>query len=129
MVLILVLYIVAAAVNLYIPRVAIDHKLPKKTPLYILHDFWHSFRLLWRDPLGQVSLAVTTLFWGAGVTLRLIVLTWAEVALKFDLAEGHPAHRGHRGGHRRSVQCWPPASCRCNGRSRCCRWASSWAWR
>ena len=85
MVLILVLYVVAAVVNLYIPRVAIDHKLPKKTPLYILHDFWHSFRLLWRDPLGQVSLAVTTLFWGAGVTLRLIVLSWAAVALKFDL--------------------------------------------
>jgi MFS family permease len=85
MVLILLLYVVAAAVNLYIPRVAIDHKLPKKTPLYILHDFWHSFRLLWRDPLGQVSLAVTTLFWGAGVTLRLIVLSWAAIALKFDL--------------------------------------------
>ena len=85
MVLILVLYVVAAVINLYIPRVAIDHKLPKKTPLYILHDFWHSFRLLWRDPLGQVSLAVTTLFWGAGVTLRLIVLSWAAIALKFDL--------------------------------------------
>jgi MFS transporter, LPLT family, lysophospholipid transporter len=85
MVLVLVLYVVAALVNLYIPRVAIDHKLPKKTPLYILHDFWHSFRLLWRDPLGQVSLAVTTLFWGAGVTLRLIVLSWAAIALNFDL--------------------------------------------
>ncbi len=82
---ILVLYIVAATVNLYIPRVAIDHKLPKKTPVYILQDFWHSFRLLWRDPLGQVSLAVTTLFWGAGATLRLIVLSWAAIALNFDL--------------------------------------------
>jgi MFS family permease len=82
---ILVLYIVAATINLYIPRVAIDHKLPRKTPGYILHDFWHSFRLLWRDPLGQVSLAVTTLFWGAGATLRLIVLSWAAMALDFDL--------------------------------------------
>jgi hypothetical protein len=41
--------------------------------------------LLWRDPLGRVSLAVTTLFWGAGATLRLIVLSWAALALKFDL--------------------------------------------
>jgi MFS family permease len=82
---ILLLYFLAAVINLYIPRVALDHKLPKKTPLYILHDFWHSFRLLWRDPLGQVSLAVTTLFWGAGATLRLIVLTWAALALNFDL--------------------------------------------
>lgn len=82
---ILGLYVIAAAINLYIPRVAIDHKLPKRTPLFILQDFWHSFRLLWRDPLGQVSLAVTTLFWGAGATLRLIVLSWAALALNFDL--------------------------------------------
>ncbi len=33
-VVILVLYVIAAVINLYIPRVAIDHKLPKKTPLY-----------------------------------------------------------------------------------------------
>ena len=82
---ILGLYFVAAVFNLYIPRVAPDHKLPKKNVLYILHDFWHCFKLLWRDPLGQVSLAVTTLFWGVGATLRLIVLAWAAVVLKFGL--------------------------------------------
>jgi len=81
---ILLLYLIAAGINLYIPRVAIDHKLPRKTLPYILRDFAHSFRLLWRDPLGQVSLAVTTLFWGAGATLRLIILPWAALALKFD---------------------------------------------
>jgi MFS family permease len=80
---IVLLYLTAAAINLYIPRVAIDHRLPKKTPVYILQDFWHCFRLLWRDPLGQMSLAVTTLFWGAGATLRLIVLAWAATVLNF----------------------------------------------
>jgi len=82
---ILGLYFTAAIINLYIPRVALDHKLPKKDPLYLLHDFWHCFKLLWRDPLGQVSLAVTTLFWGVGATLRLIILAWAAVVLKFGL--------------------------------------------
>ncbi len=82
---VLFIYLAAGLITLYIPRVAIDHKLPKKTPLYILHDFWHAFRQLWRDPLGQVSLAVTTLFWGAGATLRLIVLSWAALVLNFDL--------------------------------------------
>ena len=82
---ILFFYCVAALVNLYIPKVAIDHKLPKRNLFYIMQDFWHSFRLLWRDPLGQVSLAVTTLFWGAGATLRLIVLAWASIALNFSL--------------------------------------------
>ena len=83
--LIFVLYVVAAAINLYIPKVAIDHKLPKRTLLFVLQDFWHSFRLLWRDPLGQVSLAVTTLFWGAGATLQFIVLKWAEKSLNMPL--------------------------------------------
>ena len=78
------IYIGASIVNLYIPRVALDHKLPRKTPLYILQDFWHCLKLLWRDPLGQVSLAVTTLFWGAGATLRFIVLKWAGERLHFN---------------------------------------------
>ena len=82
---ILGIYLLAAIVNLYIPRVAIDHKLPRRSPVYILQDFSHSFRLLWRDPLGQVSLAVTTLFWGAGATLRLIVLVGAGAVLHFGL--------------------------------------------
>jgi LPLT family lysophospholipid transporter-like MFS transporter len=84
---VLAIYVVAAAVNLYIPRVAIDHKLPKKTPLYIMQDFWRCLSVLWRDPLGQVSLAVTTLFWGAGASLRLIVLEWAGPALGFTLSK------------------------------------------
>lgn len=80
-----ILYLAAAIANLLIPRLPIDHKLPNKSPLYILHDFWHSFRLLWRDPLGQVSLAVTTLFWGVGSTLRLLIIAWAALNLKYGL--------------------------------------------
>ncbi|MEW6119089.1 MAG: lysophospholipid transporter LplT [Pseudomonadota bacterium] len=79
------LYFAAAFVNLFIPRLPIDHRLPSKSPRYILHDFWHSFVLLWRDPLGQVSLAVTTLFWGVGATLRLLIIAWAALNLKYGL--------------------------------------------
>jgi len=42
---------------------------------------------LWRDPLGQISLAVTTLFWGAGATLQFIVIEWARSALGFNLSQ------------------------------------------
>jgi LPLT family lysophospholipid transporter-like MFS transporter len=79
------LYLAAAIANVFIPRLPIDHKLPSKSPLYVLHDFWHSFMLLWRDPLGQVSLAVTTLFWGVGATLRLLIIAWAALNLKYGL--------------------------------------------
>ncbi|MFO1205371.1 MAG: lysophospholipid transporter LplT [Burkholderiales bacterium] len=84
-VVILGIYVLAAVFNLFIPLVPIDHKLPKRNPWFLLRDFTHCFWLLWKDPLGQVSLAVTTLFWGAGATLRLIILTWAATALKFNL--------------------------------------------
>lgn len=85
LIVIVLLYFAAAGFNLYIPRVAIDHRMPKRNPLYALHDFWHSFAALWRDPQGQVSLAVTTLFWGAGATMRLVVIAWAATALNFGL--------------------------------------------
>ncbi len=84
---ILGVYLLAAIINLYIPRLPIDHKLRQKTPLFILRDFGRCFVQLWKDPLGQVSLAVTTLFWGAGATLRLIVLAWAAAALNFNLEQ------------------------------------------
>src|SRR3990170_3543320 len=82
---IVLIYIAAAIFNLYIPYVPIDHRPFSRNPVFLTRDFWHCFRLLWKDPLGQVSLAVTTLFWGAGATLRLVVLAWAAVALHYDI--------------------------------------------
>ncbi|MBK6972982.1 MAG: lysophospholipid transporter LplT [Sterolibacteriaceae bacterium] len=82
-----VLYVLAALFNLYIPETGVDHKPLSNNPLYLFHDFYHCLRLLWRDRLGQISLAVTTLFWGAGATLQFIVLKWAEVALHLDLSK------------------------------------------
>lgn len=81
------LYLAAAIFNYYIPKLPIDHKLEQKSLFYILKDFLHAFLTLWKDPLGQVSLAVTTLFWGAGATLRLVVLMWAAVILNFSIEQ------------------------------------------
>jgi len=80
------IYGIAAIFNLYIPRVAIDHKPLSRSPVFLFTEFWHCFKLLWKDPLGQVSLGVTTLFWGAGATLRLLLIGWAAVALHFDIS-------------------------------------------
>ena len=85
MIVITVLYLAAAGFNMYIPHVPIDHTIPKKSLFYLLHDFWHAFIALWRDPQGRVALAVTTLFWGAGATMRLVVIAWAAIALSFGL--------------------------------------------
>jgi len=81
------LYVLAALFNFYVPDTGVDHKPLKKNPWYLLHEFNHCLVLLWRDKLGQISLAVTTLFWGAGATLQFIVIKWAEVALSLDLSK------------------------------------------
>jgi hypothetical protein len=42
---------------------------------------------LWRDRLGQISLATTTLFWGVSGNLRYIVLAWAAAALGYTVTQ------------------------------------------
>ena len=81
------IYLVAALFNLHIPNTGVDHKVLKKNPVYLIHDFLHCLKLLWRDKLGQISLAVTTLFWGAGATLQFIVIEWSKVGLGLDLSK------------------------------------------
>ncbi len=80
-----IFYVAAAIFNLFIPNTGIDHRIPKKNLIYLIQEFVHCVKLLWTDKLGQISLAVTTLFWGAGATLQFIVIKWAEVALNFQL--------------------------------------------
>ena len=78
------LYLLAAFFNYHIPKMPIDHCVPQRTLGFILRDFWHAFTTLWKDTQGQLSLAVTTLFWGAGATLQFVVLKWANIYLGFD---------------------------------------------
>jgi len=80
-------YLLASIFNLYIPETGVDHRVLHKNPWYLVREFNHCLTLLWRDRLGQISLAVTTLFWGAGATLQFIVIKWAEVALQLDLSK------------------------------------------
>jgi len=81
------LYLIAAAINWFIPDTGVDHRTPNKNPVYLIREFTHCVSLLWRDKLGQISLATTTLFWGAGATLKFIVLAWAANALGYDLSQ------------------------------------------
>jgi MFS family permease len=85
---VLLLYLIAAIWNIYIPHLPIEHGLESRDPVGIVKEFWRCFIRLWKDPLGQVSLAVTSLFWGAGTTLRFIILAWAASALGMDMEQG-----------------------------------------
>jgi LPLT family lysophospholipid transporter-like MFS transporter len=84
---ILGIYLIAAVLNYFIPKLAIEHALTHRDPVSLVKEFRQSFLMLWKDPLGQVSLAVTSLFWGAGTCLRFVILAWSAVALKLDLEQ------------------------------------------
>lgn len=55
-------------------------------PVPLLKSFYAENLLLWRDPQGGMSMAVTTLLWGVAATLQLIVLRWAHEFLGLTLA-------------------------------------------
>ncbi|WP_175812231.1 lysophospholipid transporter LplT [Burkholderia contaminans] len=88
MAIIMTIYVIAALFNLRIPDTGARYPKQERGPVKLLTDFADCFMVLWRDKLGQISLAVTTLFWGAGATLQFIVLKWAEVSLGMSLSEG-----------------------------------------
>jgi len=85
--LIILVYALAAFFNVYVPRTGVKLKPLPAHPIDTLKDFVHCVAALWKDRLGQISLAVTTLFWGAGATLQFIVIEWARVALGFGLSK------------------------------------------
>jgi len=58
-----------------------------KNLLTLLPDFARCNSRLWRDRLGQISLATTTLFWGVSGNLRYIVLAWAAAALGYSVTQ------------------------------------------
>ena len=79
-------YFAAAGVNLLIPDTGARYPKADFRPVETMKNFAQSCAILWKDRLGQISLATTTLFWGAGAVLQFLVLKWAEYALGMDLS-------------------------------------------
>jgi hypothetical protein len=52
-----------------------------------LPRFWQSNRQLWLDPLGGLSLYITTLYWGVGAVVQYAVLVWAQEKLELPLSQ------------------------------------------
>jgi len=83
----ILLYGVAAGFNLWIPRTAAPLQPLAHGLIGLVRDFAQCNARLWTDKLGQISLATTTLFWGAGSNLKYIVLAWAAGALGYGTTQ------------------------------------------
>ncbi len=80
-------YLLAAWFNTHIPLSGVDMRPMPKRLSTLLPDFWTCNVRLWRDKLGQISLAATTLIWGVAGNLRFIVLAWAAAALGYSVTQ------------------------------------------
>ena len=80
-------YLLAALFNTRIPHTGVEMRPLPKRLVSLLPDFWACNMRLWRDKLGQISLASTTLIWGAAGNLKTVVLTWAAVALGYTVTQ------------------------------------------
>jgi MFS family permease len=80
-------YVLAAIFNLYIPRTEAVLQPLSGSPTVLVRDFAQCNAKLWSDKLGQISLATTTMFWGVGGNLRIIVFPWAAAALGYTTTQ------------------------------------------
>ena len=83
----ILIYILAAWFNTRIPETGVPMRPLPKHLISLLPDFWNCNMRLWRDRLGQISLATTTLFWGVSGNLKYIVLAWAAAVLGFTVTQ------------------------------------------
>jgi MFS family permease len=83
----ILVYLLAAWFNTRIPLTGVPMRPMPTRIVSLLPDFWHCNLRLWRDRLGQISLATTTLFWGVSGNLRYIVLAWAAAALGYSVTQ------------------------------------------
>ena len=81
------IYVLAAWFNTRIPETGVPTRSLPKSMISLLPDFWTCNLRLWRDRLGQISLATTTLFWGVSGNLKYIVLAWAATVLGFSMKQ------------------------------------------
>ncbi|MEQ0582764.1 lysophospholipid transporter LplT [Pantoea dispersa] len=74
-------YALAVVANLFIPRLLAARPGQSWHAGAMLRSFIASAQLLWRNGETRFSLLGTSLFWGAGVTLRFLLVLWVPVAL------------------------------------------------
>lgn len=89
MVVLLMVYLMAAALNMGLHRMRVRmFRVPLSWHAIHPHTFWQTHLQLWRDPLGGMSLYVTSLYWGVGAVMQFAVLMWAQQNLGLALQHG-----------------------------------------
>lgn len=78
---VLAMYIVATLANLMIPRLAPEHPAELSRPSVFVRDFGHALATLTANRDARFSALGSSMFWGAGISLRLALFVWVPAAL------------------------------------------------
>lgn len=76
-----IMYVLAVWANGQIPKLVPTQQRNLHHPLAMLRSFIHVTGRLWSDASCRFSLIATSLFWGAGVTLRFLLILWVPMAI------------------------------------------------
>jgi len=74
-------YSLAAFANLFIPRLPAENAGGSFHPWLLIKKFMAALALLFKNPDSRFSLLGTSVFWGSGTTLRLMLFAWVPAAL------------------------------------------------
>lgn len=74
-------YLLAAIANTFIPKLPVARPDTKLQPSKLIKEFLAALKMLSFNQDARFSLIGSSVFWGAGATLRLLLVAWVPVAL------------------------------------------------
>jgi LPLT family lysophospholipid transporter-like MFS transporter len=74
-------YCLATFANLFIPSLPVENAGAHFHPWRLTRQFMTSLAVLFKNPDSRFSLLGTSVFWGSGTTLRLMLFAWVPAAL------------------------------------------------
>ncbi|XKM13207.1 lysophospholipid transporter LplT [Orbaceae bacterium ac157xtp] len=79
-----IMFALAMFANLFIPKIKPARSNIKWNLLALVGDFFLSAKTLLSSQQARLTLLGTSLFWGAGITLRFLLIDWVPVVLGID---------------------------------------------
>jgi LPLT family lysophospholipid transporter-like MFS transporter len=77
-------YFLAAIANNFIPRLVVARPDTKLQPIKLAKEFFEALKVLSLNKDARFSLIGSSIFWGTGSTLRLLLVAWVPVALSIS---------------------------------------------
>lgn len=76
-----VMYGLAVIANFFIPKLPIARQDIKWKFTSMIKDFAHTVKVIFMHKQARFTLFGTSLFWGAGITLRFLLISWVPIVL------------------------------------------------